>query len=541
MPFNGSGTFTPYTPGNPVVTGTVISSTAFNNTQSDIASGLTNTITRDGQSPPSANLPMGGNKLTGLAAGTVAGDSLRWEQLFSQGTEQDIASAATTDIGALNTTVVRVTGTTTITSFGTAYNGPRFVRFAGALTLTHNATTLILPTGANITTAAGDRAILTPVGNPAAGWQVLVYQRASGRSLADTDFLNTTRIDVASAATTDLTANAPNTRNINITGTTTITAFTVAVGQLYFVRFNAALTLTNNGSIVTQTGSSIVTAAGDTCILRATSANVVEVLSYVKASQNLVREIQPITASVGSNALTLTLNPTVLDFRSSTLGSGTVNTRTISTAISVVISSGSTLGTISAQSSRIVVLAIDNAGTVELAAVNLAGGVNLDECGVISTTAEGGAGGADSATVVYSTTARTNVAYRVVGFVESTQATAGTWATAPSTIQGYGGQALASLQSLGYGQTYQLVTRTAGVTYYNTTGKPIHMVVNINAAAAASCSVNIAFNGGSAITFLSASAGTGPTGCAGSIVIPPGFSYVLAEVNVTSRNVYELR
>lgn len=539
MPFNGSGTFSPYSPGNPVVTGTVISSTAFNNTQSDIASGLTNTVTRDGQSPPSANLPMGGNKLTGLAAGTVAGDSLRWEQLFSQGTEQDIASAATTDIGALNTTVVRVTGTTTITSFGTAYKGPRFVRFAGALTLTHNATTLILPTGANITTAAGDRAILTPVGNPAAGWQVLVYQRASGRSLADTDFLNTTRIDVASAATTDLTANAPNTRNINITGTTTITAFTVAVGQLYFVRFNAALTLTNNGSIVTQTGSSIVTAAGDTCIIRATSANVVEVLSYVKASQNLVREIQPITASVGSNALTLTLNPTVLDFRSSTLGSGTVNTRSVPAAITLTISSGSTLGTTNAVLSRLAVLAIDNAGTVELAVSNLSGAVNLNETGVISTTAEGGAGAADSATVVYSTTARTNVPYRIVGFIESTQATAGTWATAPSLIV-CGVDLLAKWLS-GYGQTWQLVTRTAGVTYNNLTGRKITLLKNINAAGAASCSAGIVINGGASITFLSSSAGTGPTAAASTMEIPEGASYVLSEVNVTATNNYELR
>lgn len=172
-PYNGSGTFTPYTPGNPVIPGTTISSTAFNSTQSDIAAGLTNAVTRDGQSPPTANLPMGGRKHTGLAAGTVAGDSLRWEQLFNQGVEQDIASAATVDVGALNTTIARITGTITITSFGTNYNGPRFVRFAGILTLTHNATTLILPGAANITTAAGDRAILTPVGNPSNGWQVL--------------------------------------------------------------------------------------------------------------------------------------------------------------------------------------------------------------------------------------------------------------------------------------------------------------------------------------------------------------------------------
>ena len=294
----------------------------------------------------------------------------------------------------------------------------------------------------------------------------------------------------------------------------------------------------NSGAV----GSSGLTMATDRVLGRVSaSTGAVEELTRAQMAVRETSKIQPITASVGSNALTITLNPTTLDFRSATLGSGTVNTRTVASAISVVVSSGSTLGTISAQVSRLVVLAIDNAGTVELAVINLAGGANLDECGLISTTAEGGAGAADSSTVAYSTTARSSVPYRVVGFVESTQATAGTWATAPSTIQGHGGQALTSLQSLGYGQTYQLVTRTAGTTYYNTTGKPIHMVVNINAAAAASCSVNIAINGGSAITFVSSSAGTGPTGCAGSIVIPPGASYVLGNVNVTAQNIYELR
>ena len=183
--------------------------------------------------------------------------------------------------------------------------------------------------------------------------------------------------------------------------------------------------------------------------------------------------VYPITASVATSALTVTLNPCSLAFRSSTLTSGSTVTRTVSTAISMTVSSGSTLGTVSAQQSRIIVLAIDNAGTVELAVVNISGGTQLDETNLISTTAEGGAGAADSASTVYSTTARTSLAYRVIGYIESTQATAGTWATAPSTIQGYGGQALSAMSSLGYGQTWQAVTRTSGTTYYNTTGKPI--------------------------------------------------------------------
>ena len=189
------------------------------------------------------------------------------------------------------------------------------------------------------------------------------------------------------------------------------------------------------------------------------------------ASTGITSKIQPITASVAASALTVTLNPTILDFRSSTLTSGTVTTIAVPAAISVTIPSTSTMGTVSAVQSRIVVIAINNAGTVELAAVNISGGSLLDETTLITTTATVAAG--NSATAYYSTTARTSVAYRVVGYVESTQATAGTWATAPSTLQGYGGQALAAMSSIGYGQTWQSVTRTGGTTYYNTTGKPI--------------------------------------------------------------------
>ena len=69
----------------------------------------------------------------------------------------DAASASTVDLGAIAASNVRITGTTTITSFGTVRSGiTKTVRFAAALTLTNNSTSLILPGGANITTAAND-------------------------------------------------------------------------------------------------------------------------------------------------------------------------------------------------------------------------------------------------------------------------------------------------------------------------------------------------------------------------------------------------
>lgn len=229
--------------------------------------------------------------------------------------------------------------------------------------------------------------------------------------------------------------------------------------------------------------------------------------------------IQPITATISANALTVTLNPTTLEFRSSTLTSGTVVSRVVSSAISMTVSSGSTLGTVAATQSRIIVLALDNAGTVELAVVNISGGNNLTETNLISTTAEGGAGAADSASTIYSTTARTNVAYRVVGYIESTQATAGTWATTPTTIQGCGGQALTAMSSLGYGQVYSAPARVAGTTYYNTTGKPIFIVITVTAG-----------SGSVAITVGGVVTGTPGAGSNISVsaIVPVGASYSVA-------------
>lgn len=89
----------------------------------------------------------------------------------------DIASAATCNIGAAAAQRLRITGSTTITSFGTVANELRFVHFDAALTLTHNATSLILPGAANIVTAPGDAAVLAS--DTSGNWRCLAYQRAA--------------------------------------------------------------------------------------------------------------------------------------------------------------------------------------------------------------------------------------------------------------------------------------------------------------------------------------------------------------------------
>jgi hypothetical protein len=83
MSYNGSGTFLINTAGQPVVSGTVISSTAFNALTADLATGLSTAITKDGQTTVTANIPMGTYKFTGLGAGTAATDSANLSQVQS--------------------------------------------------------------------------------------------------------------------------------------------------------------------------------------------------------------------------------------------------------------------------------------------------------------------------------------------------------------------------------------------------------------------------------------------------------------------------
>ena len=87
----------------------------------------------------------------------------------------------TPNIGASLSNRVLITGTTTITSFGSVPNIIRFVRFAGILTLTHNGTSLVLPTGTNIITAADDIALFTS--DASGNWRLISYNKANGQAL----------------------------------------------------------------------------------------------------------------------------------------------------------------------------------------------------------------------------------------------------------------------------------------------------------------------------------------------------------------------
>jgi len=217
----------------------------------------------------------------------------------------DLASAATTDLGSVTSENIRVTGTTSITSFGaTASNGDlKRVRFAGALTLTQNATSLILPGSTNIQTLADDtlEAVCLGSGN----WIITSYKRANGKDIIFPSLSNLVasgalnfqpRVDLASAATTALGPAGSNL--IRITGTTTITSFGTASGGAWrAVVFAGQLTLTQNAtSLILPGAANITTAAGDYMAAVSLGSGNWVVMEYFRASGKAL--IPPAAAEV---------------------------------------------------------------------------------------------------------------------------------------------------------------------------------------------------------------------------------------------------
>lgn len=170
MSRNGSGTYT-LPAGNPVVTGTTISSTWANNTMSDIATALTGSIAADGQTPITANLPMSGYKITGLATGSAATDSVAYGQLIvlARAYAAYLSNASLTTVIPVDDTIPQVTEGTEILSISftpkSATNRLR-LRFQGQF----SASGLIVCTAAVFSSASANALVAVGATAPSADY-----------------------------------------------------------------------------------------------------------------------------------------------------------------------------------------------------------------------------------------------------------------------------------------------------------------------------------------------------------------------------------
>ncbi len=125
-------------------------------------------------------------------------------------------------------------------------------------------------------------------------------------------------------------------------------------------------------------------------------------------------------------------------FRNVTGTTGSWTQLTVTGALSLVVSSGSTLGVTNSTAFRLWVVLFNDGGTARLGVINCSTSSStaaaiypLNEGIPASSTQEGGAGAADSAGVFYTGTAVASKSYLIVGYIEwdSTGLTAGTWTT----------------------------------------------------------------------------------------------------------------
>lgn len=232
---------------------------------------------------------------------------------------------------------------------------------------------------------------------------------------------------------------------INYTGTATATGFAAApqAGARRTLVCAGACVFTAGANMLIDgvaSGSSYTCSAGDRVDVIAVTTTQFRLRIEPAATPADSMDKFDLAASAATNALTLTLKAgSVINFRSATLTTGTRSKATLAADVSVVLSNGSTLGFTAAQKSRIYIGAMLNGGAVEVLAYHANTGSAIkgfNEEDLMTTTAEGGAGAADSAATAYSTTARASLPWRLVGYVEiTTGATPGQWANQPVKVQ----------------------------------------------------------------------------------------------------------
>jgi hypothetical protein len=412
MAFNGSGTFILPT-GNPVVSNTLITAATQNTTMTDVANGLSNCVTKDGQTTLTANLPMAGKKLTGLGAGTASGDSVRYDELQLKApidsptftgkpvipgyiTQGD--GAAGVQLQSQTAFTTNVSGTSTSYTLTTTSSLAQFTGSIEVTTgiLTVTSTTYGTPmTGMSIT-GSGVPANTFITGPSGLNWQTNITTSVASTLMTGNSGLITNqrcniKFDKASGASPVLSINGTTAKPLkqyNSSGV--LTDATVYANQLADVIYDGTYYI------------------------------VLDPAPYAQA------QLQPITVAPSLGGLVVTLNPTTLDFRTTSLSSAPVSTIN-TTSATITIPSGSTLGTVSGATSKIAIVAVNVSGTVKLAAINYIGS-NFDETTSLYNTTTIISGTATSQNVFYSdtTTISSGNFFRLVGIITVVN-TAGSW------------------------------------------------------------------------------------------------------------------
>lgn len=228
MPYNGSGVFTPPASSFPAVANTLIESAKFNAVVTDVATGLSTALTKDGQTVATVAIP------------------------FDAGIKTDTVSENTSAAGVTVDGVLLKDGGATIkdsvTQFQDDADATKQMRFQLSGITTGNTRTLTVPDAS--TTLVGTDATQT------------LTNKTLGTTSASGVQKWAKGADVASANALTL---GDDGNYFDITGTTAITSITTkAPGTVIKLHFDAILTLTHHATdLILPGAANITTAAGD--------------------------------------------------------------------------------------------------------------------------------------------------------------------------------------------------------------------------------------------------------------------------------------
>ena len=277
MSYQGNGTFLISTAGQPVVTGTTISSTAFNALTADLATGLSTALTKDGQTTPTANIPLGGYKITGLANATLSTDAMAYGQFTAFGVPgytTTATAAGTTTLTVSSTQQQFFTGSTTQTVV---------LPVTSTLVLGQNFRIVNMSTGVVTVNSSGGNAVVAMVplsevtvtciltsGTSAASWDIQYtgHSAVTGTGsevLATSPTLVTPTLGVATATSVN---------KVALTAPATGSTLTIADGKT--LTANSSLTLAGTDAKTLTVSNSLTLAGTDstTMTFPAVSANV---------------------------------------------------------------------------------------------------------------------------------------------------------------------------------------------------------------------------------------------------------------------------
>ena len=269
MSYNGSGVFSINSAGQPVVTGTTISSSTFNALTADLATGLTTALTKDGQSTPTANIKMGGFKITGLANGTLATDAAAFGQITSRfnvdGYTTTVTAAGTTTLTVASTFEQFFTGTTTqtvllpVTSTLVLGNQYEITNMStGVVTVNSSGGNLVV---AIVPLSRVTVTVILTSGTTAASWDI----QYTGNSAVTGTGSNVLAISPALTTPTLGVATATTINKVALTAPASGSTLTIADGKT--LTANASLTLAGTDAKTLTVSNSLALAGTDSTVM----------------------------------------------------------------------------------------------------------------------------------------------------------------------------------------------------------------------------------------------------------------------------------